>query len=583
MYMIYIYIYIYIYILRFAEAYNLGIVNKFFQKQEEHLVTYKSGNRRTTIDYILVKRTDLKAAKDCKVIPGESIAMQHRILVMDYKLKTPMKKQTRKINRQIRWWNLKKEKARAEYQGSVTIKLDEIGLDLDWKKIKEILISTAKEKLGQTSGKGAYNEKESLWWNEDTRRAITAREEAFKAYQKDKSEEQHCAYKEANKAAKRAVAMAKEQHCAYKEANKAPKRAVAMAKEQHCAYKEANKAAKRAVAMAKEEAYEELYTKLDTREGAKIIYKLAKSRDRRSRDISDIAYVKDEDGTILTESGKIKGRWKQNFDKLFNAENPREQLDELPTTEGPVQCFSLDEVKKQMAKMGKGKSCGPDELPIEAIQMILEYKPECIVVSFNNILRSNKMPNDWRKSRMVPIFKGKGDVLECNNYRGIKLMSHTMKLWERMIEARLREITNIADNQFVFRPGKSTTEPIFALRMLQEKYREKNKELHMVFVDLEKAYDRVPRELIWWSLRKKRVPGAYIKIIQDMYGDCQTQVTTREGNTEYFNVKVGLHQGSAIMQPSTLHHHHGCARFRNRHRTSLGHAVCRRPSPVRNI
>ena len=112
-------------------------------------------------------------------------------------------------------------------------------------------------------------------------------------------------------------------------------------------------------------------------------------------------------------------------------------------------------------------------------------------------------------------------------------MSHTMKLWERIIEARLREITNIADNQFGFRPGKSTTEHIFALRMLQEKYREKNKELHMVFVDLEKAYDRVPRKLIWWSLRKKGVPEAYIK-------------TTREGNTEYFNVKVGLHQGSAI-------------------------------------
>ena len=119
--------------------------------------------------------------------------MQHRILVMDYKLKTRMKKQTRKINRHIRLWNLKKEKARAEYQASVTTKLDEIGLDLDWNKIKEILRSTAREKLGQTSGERAYNEKESLWWNEDTRRAITAKEEAFKVYQKDKSEEQHCA------------------------------------------------------------------------------------------------------------------------------------------------------------------------------------------------------------------------------------------------------------------------------------------------------------------------------------------------------------------------------------------------------
>ena len=68
--------------------------------------------------------------------------------------------------------------------------------------------------------------------------------------------------------------------------------------------------------------------------------------------------------------------------------------------------------------------------------------------AFKNIIRTNKMPNDWRKRRMVPIFKGERDVLECNNYRGTKLMSHTMKLWERMIEARLREITNIADNQF---------------------------------------------------------------------------------------------------------------------------------------
>ena len=101
-----------------------------------------------------------------------------------------------------------------------------------------------------------------------------------------------------------------------------------------------------------------------------------------------------------------------------------------------------------MAKMGKGKACGRDELPIESIQILLEYKPECIVEAFNNIIRTNKMPNDWRKSRMVPIFKGKGHVLECNNYRGIKLMSHTMKLWERIIEARPRlQITNLDSDQ----------------------------------------------------------------------------------------------------------------------------------------
>ena len=66
-------------VLRFAQAYNMGLVNTFIQKQEEHLITYNSGNRRTAIDYILVKITDLKAAKYGKEIPGESITMQHRI------------------------------------------------------------------------------------------------------------------------------------------------------------------------------------------------------------------------------------------------------------------------------------------------------------------------------------------------------------------------------------------------------------------------------------------------------------------------------------------------------------------------
>ena len=110
-----------------------------------------------------------------------------------------------------------------------------------------------------------------------------------------------------------------------------------------------------------------------------------------------------------------------------------------------------------MTKMGKGTACGPDELPIEAVQLMLEYKPECRIEALNNIPKAKKMPNEWRKSRMVPISKGKGGVLECNTYRGIKLMSHNMKLCERMIEAGLREITKIAEKQFGFRPGKSTT------------------------------------------------------------------------------------------------------------------------------
>ena len=75
-------------------------------------------------------------------------------------------------------------------------------------------------------------------------------------------------------------------------------------------------------------------------------------------------------------------------------------------------------------------------------------------------------------------------------------MSHTMKLWERIIKARLRAEVSVCEQQCGFMPRKSTTDGVFALRMLIEKYIEKQRELHCVFVDLEKAYDRVPMVLV---------------------------------------------------------------------------------------
>jgi hypothetical protein len=76
-------------------------------------------------------------------------------------------------------------------------------------------------------------------------------------------------------------------------------------------------------------------------------------------------------------------------------------------------------------------------------------------------------------------------------------MSHTMKLWEMIIEHRLRRVTNITENQFEFMPGRSTMEAIFLIRQLIERCREQKKDLNMIFIDLEKAYNKVSRNVMW--------------------------------------------------------------------------------------
>ena len=136
-------------------------------------------------------------------------------------------------------------------------------------------------------------------------------------------------------------------------------------------FREANKASRKSVRIAKTAPYEDLCAKLDSREGIKMVYKLAKTRDRRSKDISDMPFIHSLEGKILTVGSEIIQRWLTYFDGLLNTENTRKQIESAVVTEGPIDIFNENEVSVQLGKMGLlDKATGPDDLPIEAVKIL---------------------------------------------------------------------------------------------------------------------------------------------------------------------------------------------------------------------
>ena len=182
----------------------------------------------------------------------------------------------------------------------------------------------------------------------------------------------------------------------------------------------------------------------------------------------------------MVNSEAVLKRWKKYFEKPMNEENNREpRTEEAEVVNEEVNCVSR-EVKNALRRMKKGKAAGSDELPVEVWKCMGKMGIEFLTRLFNRLLMGERMPEEWRRSVLIPIYKNKGDAQCCGNYREIKLMNHTMKVWERIIETRLRDRVEISKQQYGFVPGKGTIDAMFALIMLMEKYREGQRQLHCV-------------------------------------------------------------------------------------------------------
>ncbi|MCJ8749442.1 hypothetical protein PDJAM_G00176250 [Pangasius djambal] len=148
----------------FAKRMDMTVVNTYFQKREEHRVTYKSGGRSTQVDYILCRRGSLKEISDCKVVVGESVARQHRMAVCRMTLMVCKRKRS-KIEIE-KWWKLKKEEHCEDFRQKLRQALGgQVVLPDDWETTAEVIRVTGRKVLGVSSGR-RKEDKETWWWNE---------------------------------------------------------------------------------------------------------------------------------------------------------------------------------------------------------------------------------------------------------------------------------------------------------------------------------------------------------------------------------------------------------------------------------
>ena len=193
-------------IISFAKAESLAFVNTYFKKEINKLITYSSGQHKTQIDYFMCRKSDLKSVKDCKVIPGDYVAKQHRpvVAIVSWMQKKIPSMSTEK---KTKWWNLKIEEKKEAFYLEMKEHLKK-QIEANWSETSRFMRECAERLLGVTSGK-VMVEKENWWWNDEVQEAIKWKKEKKREKYRLGTEDSKKEHIQANKLAKKAVARAK--------------------------------------------------------------------------------------------------------------------------------------------------------------------------------------------------------------------------------------------------------------------------------------------------------------------------------------------------------------------------------------
>ncbi|XP_073989088.1 uncharacterized protein [Rhodnius prolixus] len=515
-------------LLRFCLSNELVIFNTMFPHKDVHKYTRVEPARKekSIIDYIIGRRSMINRVRDTRVKRGPEVGSDHHLLVINL-AKKPWEKEKKfkkkKINEKIKNFKLKEASVQEKYSKIVSKKIKELraercsnSLEGMWANFKKVILEAAEEVCGRT--KCGLVKKETRWWSDEVKKEVCLKKVLWKQYLQIKDQQSYTLYKEQRRKVKEVIRD------------------------------------------AKRETWEQFgkFMEESTQTNQKLFYKILKNM-RKGKECP-IKYINSKDGLLITDQMKIMARWKEYFEELLtekdnasqgyveevgNMEN--EEAVEENEEEEDDEYIDRDELTVALSRMKLGKSAGHDGITPEMLRHMGEEGEEMLYGIMETAWNRRKIPKDWELSVIVPIFK-KGSNRECNNHRGISLLSVPGKLYGRILETRLRRKVDhlLGEDQCGFRSNRSTQDLIFTLRQIMEKNIEYDKEVHLCFIDLCKAFDRVPRSMIWEILAKRNVNKALIERIKSFYRNCRNYVRTSNLSSEVFTTTAGVRQGDSL-------------------------------------
>ena len=215
--------------------------------------------------------------------------------------------------------------------------------------------------------------------------------------------------------------------------------------------------------------------------------------------------------------------------------------------------FSIkeSEVTKAIQSLKNGKAYGEDLIRNEMLKYGQNLLVKPLTKLFNLILCSQYYPSDWCKGRIISIHK-KGDASQPENYRGITLTSCLGKLFNSVLNNRLCQFLEsnkiLRPEQSGFRKNHRTTDHMFVLKNIMDKYKLDRKTLHIAFVDFKQAFDRVRHKDLLYKLLKCGISSKFYGIIKSMYTNIRLSVQSCDGKsmTLYFMSLLGVRQGDNL-------------------------------------